>query len=265
MVVAFIPGVKVVVGEFSEEVGHHDGNLAVVTLGHLGVTGGATGGKRWGFSAKECVRSHGEEDVLVHAFPDVKHASGGVEAEHGVLSPEGEQRLLEVQLEFEAMGGSGVGKEGRQADAIRDGEMIIDHGNLRVHVYLTLAGGETKVVVDFYGVTVGEKVENGVVFGFVELLEEGELEAADVHVVKFVEGGIVVVGSSDDLVEDVGLVDGIFWVSGEGVRDDGDVGWSLQVIASLREGVEVVVAGRSERGVTTNKKRKGRKRTHVRA
>jgi hypothetical protein len=234
LVVAILLGVEVVVGEFSEEVGHHDGDLAVVTLGHLGVTGGATGGKRWGFAAKESVRSHGEEDVLVHALSDVKHASGGVEAEHGMLASESKVRLLEVHLEFEAMGGCGVGKEGRQADAIRDGEMIVDHANLRGHMYLTLADGETKVVVDFYGVTLREKVENGPIFGFIELLEEGKLEDANLGVVKLVEGGgIAVVGSTDDLVEDVGLVDGIFWISGERIGDDGDVGRAIWAVRAF--------------------------------
>ena len=98
-------------------------------------------------AVQEAVGGHGQEHVLVPASPDVEHAPGGVEAQHGVLALELAEWLLEVHLEAELRIGQDVGKEGGEPEAVADGQVIVDHGGLCVHADLTDAHFEGEVVV----------------------------------------------------------------------------------------------------------------------
>lgn len=116
------------VGKLCEKVSEEHDDLTIVAPGHERGSGGVTWGRGSGATAKEFVGGHGEEDVLVVASAQVQHGTRGIEPEHGVLPLERNEGFVKVQVEGEAMCGLGVRKEGGQTDAVRDGEMVVDHG-----------------------------------------------------------------------------------------------------------------------------------------
>lgn len=155
---------------------HHHHHLTIVTPGHERGGGGVSRRGRSRMTAKKVVGGHCKKDLLVPAMAYEKHGTGGVEAEHGMLSFERAIRLLEIDPKAKVKIGRSVGEERREADTIGDGKMVIYHRFVRVHVYLTIAEGDLILIVDEDLMSGGEKVHRVRVVLLVEGLEFGELQ-----------------------------------------------------------------------------------------
>src|ERR1700761_331970 len=117
--------------------------------------------------------------------------------------------------------------------------MIVDHRNVRIHENLTPPDGEAELLINVYGVSSGEKVDNIFVFLLIEGLEERQLQPVDRGVVEFIEGRTVAVKVSSKLQEDVGLVHCFFRICGKGIWDNGDVCGSSSIF--MRKHIRVCV------------------------
>ena len=127
-------------------------------------------------TTKKCVGGHGKKNILIATLAYEKHATGRIEAEHGMFAFKGAVRLFEVHLEGEPLIGGCIGKDGSKANRIGDGKVVVYHGLVGVHENLTSAKGDTKLIVDDELAPAGEKVNGVLVTGFIEGLEGGELE-----------------------------------------------------------------------------------------
>ena len=161
--------------DLCEKVSDHHYDLTIVPPGHQGGACGVTGACGSVVALEELVGSHGEEDVLVPAATEEEHAAGGVEAEHGVLALKILDGHLEVHVEAELMVGEDVGEEGREAQAVADGEVIVYHGGPGVHAYLAGAHLEEEAIVDVYLMTRREERDSALVLSLVEIPELGEV------------------------------------------------------------------------------------------
>ena len=120
-----------------ETVGEEHDDLTIVGPGHEGRSGGARWGRGLGVTAKKLLGDHGEEDVLVVASAQREHATCGIETKGGALTLERNMWPFEVKVEGEAMGGLCVRKEGGQADAVGDGEVVVHHRLVGIYDDLT--------------------------------------------------------------------------------------------------------------------------------
>jgi len=191
--------------------------------GHYRGGGGASLGRGLDRTAEEGVGDHGEKDVFVVTGPDLEHATGGIETKHGMLSLERDVRGFEIEVEGEAMCGLDVGKEGREANAVGNGEVIVDHGLLGVKVDTLGTEGDGILAVDLDGVTGGKDGYAGLSLFFVHLVEKGESELLILGFFEAFLGRIVVLDGSDQVVEYGGLVEGLVRIGAQTVRDTGEV------------------------------------------